>query len=135
MISRADIETALGVVYDPCSVQASAPLSVIDMGLVTRIDVDAQNGVHIFMRATSPWCTMLGCIMETVEATVRKIDGVSGVVVEVDATTTWSENDLTAEGAAILSGVRARSRAAVPVRRRQWQERAAKSEMAKADEV
>jgi metal-sulfur cluster biosynthetic enzyme len=135
MISRADIEIALGVVYDPCSVQASAPLSVIDMGLVTRIDIDAQGAVRIFMRATSPWCTMLGCIMETVEATVRKIDGVSGVVVEVDNTTTWSENDLTAEGAAILGGVRARSRAAVPVRRRQWQERAAKSPMAEADEV
>ncbi len=130
MTSRADIEAALGVVYDPCSVQASAPLSVVDMGLVTRIDIDAQGAVRIGMRATSPWCTMLGCIMEAVENTVRKLEGVADVLVEVDTSSTWSEADLTPDGKEILSEVRARSRAAVPVRRRQWQER-----MAKANEV
>lgn len=135
MIGRPEIEHALRVVYDPCSVQASAPLSVVDMGLVTRIDVDAKGAVSIAMRATSPWCTMLGCIMETVEATVRKLDGVTDVVVDVDATTTWSEDDLTAKGAATLSAVRARSRAAVPMRRRQWKERAQSTEMAKANSV
>lgn len=127
MITRADVEAALAVVYDPCSVQASAPLSVINMGLVTRIDIDAEGAVRIAMRATSPWCTMLGCIMETVEKTVSQLDGVTGVAVEVDTSSTWSEADITPDGKEILGGVRARSRAAVPVRRRQWQERLAKA--------
>lgn len=128
MITLADVEAALAVVYDPCSVQASAPLSVINMGLVTRIDIASDGVVRIGMRATSPWCTMLGCIMETVENTVLKLDGVSQAIVEVDNSTTWSEADLTNEGREILGDVRARSRAAVPVRRRQWQERAAAKE-------
>jgi len=127
MIARADVEAALAVVYDTCSVQASAPLSIINMGLVTRVEIDAGGAVRIGMRATSPWCTMLGCIMETVENTVRALDGVSAVVVEIDASSTWSEADLTTEGKAILGAVRTRSRAAVPVRRRQWQERQVKA--------
>lgn len=127
MITRADVEAALAVVYDPCSVQASAPLSVVNMGLVTRIDIDADGAVRIGMRATSPWCTMLGCIMEAVETKVREIDGVSRAVVEVDNSVGWTEADLTAEGREILGGVRARSRAAVPVQRRQWRERLVKA--------
>jgi len=125
MIAREQIEAALSTVYDPCSVQASAPLSVINMGLVTDIAVDASGAVRIRMRPTSPWCTMIGSIMQGMEDQIRKIGGVGEVTIEIDSGAEWSEADLTPEGRQILEGTRARSRAAVPVRRRQWQERVA----------
>lgn len=130
MISREHVEAALGAVYDPCSVQASAPLSVIDMGLVTSIAIGADGMVRVAMRPTSPWCTMIGCMMQAVEDKVCAVEGVSGVIVDLDREAEdWTEADLTPQGREILDGTRARSRAAVPVRRRQWQERAAASEV------
>lgn len=123
MIDRAQVEAALGGVYDPCSVQASAPLSVIDMGLVTDIAIADGGVVHIKMRPTSAWCTMIGSIMQGVEERVSAVAGVTAVDIEIHQDKPWSEADLTPAGRDILQGVRARSRAAVPVRRRQWQER------------
>jgi metal-sulfur cluster biosynthetic enzyme len=125
MIGRTEIEAALAEVYDPCSVQANAPLSVIDMGLVTAIEITDAGVVHISMRPTSAWCTMIGSIMQGVEEKLCAISGVSAVEIAIHQDKPWSEADLTPAGSAILNGVRARSRAAAPVRRRQWQGRAA----------
>ena len=121
MIDRERIESALATVYDPCSVQANAPLSVVNMGLVTRIELEAEGAVRVWLRPTSPWCTMLGSFMQAIEDQVRRVDGVTDVTVEIDRGSTWSEADLTPEGRRILRDTRERSRAAVPVRPRQWQ--------------
>jgi metal-sulfur cluster biosynthetic enzyme len=125
MIAREKIEAALAVVYDPCSVQASAPLSVINMGLVTGIETGLEGKVIIRLRPTSPWCTLIGSIMQAIEDEVRKVEGVSDVAVEIDRSSLWSEAELTDEGRKILGDTRARSRAIRPARRRQWQERTA----------
>jgi metal-sulfur cluster biosynthetic enzyme len=123
MIDRQRVEAVLATVYDPCSVQASAPLSVINMGLITGIDVGPSGAVRIKMRPTSAWCTMIGSMMQGIEQQLRDLEGVTDVRIDIDQSTPWSEADLTPEGREILGGVRAKSRAAVPVRRRQWQER------------
>lgn len=98
MIDREQIESALARVYDPCSVQANAPLSVVAMGLVTQIRLDADGTVHIALRPTSPWCTMIGSIMQGVEDQLRQLAGVADVTVRIDRESTWCESDLTAEG-------------------------------------
>jgi metal-sulfur cluster biosynthetic enzyme len=123
MIYKEQVEAALGAVYDPCSVKANAPLSVVNMGLVTGIDVDDTGGVRIKLRPTSPWCTLIACIMQGVEDEVRKLDGIGNVTVEIDNSSQWSEASLTPEGRDILHATRARSRAVAPVRRQQWKER------------
>ena len=129
MIEREEIEAALHTVFDPCSVQASAPLSVIDMGIITGIAIEPEGLVRIAVRPTSPWCTMIGGIMQGVEDQVRKVAGVHEVVVDIDRTSfDWSEADLTPRGREILEATRARSRAVVQPRRRQWQERIAAKE-------
>lgn len=127
MIAREQVETALAAVYDPCSVRANAPLSVVNMGLVTGIEIGLAGDVRIKLRPTSPWCTLIGCIMQSVEDEVRKLDGIGDVAVEIDNGSSWSEAELTDEGREILRATRARSRAVAPVRRRQWQERAAET--------
>ena len=125
MIGHAQIEAALADVYDPCSVQANAAMSVVDMGLITGIRIEPPGSVRVRLRVTSPWCTMIGSLMQGIEERVRRVDGVTAVTVEIDRESTWSEADLTDEGRRVLSGARERSRAAFPVRRRQWQERIA----------
>lgn len=125
MIDTRQIEVALEGVFDPCSVQANAPLNVLNMGLITGIDIRDGGMVGIKLRPTSPWCTMIGSIMAGVEETLRALEGVTDVTVEIDRSSTWSEDDLTQEGRLILTGARDRSRAAYPVRRQQWKERAA----------
>ncbi len=129
MIAKEQVEAVLAGVYDPCSVQANAPLSVVNMGLVTGIELSAQGDVVIRLRPTSPWCTMIGSIMQAVEEQVGKIDGAGTVRVEIDRSSLWSEAELSEEGRQILDGARARARAVRPVRQRQWQLRAAISEV------
>jgi metal-sulfur cluster biosynthetic enzyme len=125
MIAREAIDAALADVYDPCSVRANAPLSVTNMGLVTSVEITEDGAVDISLRPTSPWCTMIGSIMQGVEQRVAEVAGVTSVTTRIDRGSDWSEADMTAEGRNILESTRQRSRAAVPVRRRQWQERAA----------
>lgn len=122
MTMRDLVEAALATVYDPCSVQANAPLSLLDMGLITRFEVEPHGIVRVTLRPTSPWCTMVGSLMQGIEDQVKCIAGVTEVVIELDAKTDWSEEALTPKGHAILDGARARSRAAIPVRPKQWQE-------------
>lgn len=123
MIERAEIDAALATVFDPCSVQANAPLSVVDMGLVLGVEVQGDGVVSLRIRPTSQWCTMIGSIMQGIEDRVGAVPGVREVRIDIDRETMWSEAELTPRGKDILYGVRARSRAAVPVRRQQWKER------------
>ena len=125
MIERQQVESALAAVHDPCSVQANAPLSIVEMGLVTEIELEKAGHVRISLRPTSPWCTLIGSLMHAIEDRVRRVDGVTEVTVEIDRETTWSEADLTQEGRRILHDARERARATFPVRPRQWQRRAA----------
>ena len=124
MTSREQVEMALAAVYDPCSVRANAPLNILNMGLVTGIDISSRGGVCVKLRPTSPWCTLIACIMQSIEDEVRKLDGVNAVAVEIDNSSLWSEASLTDEGRRILRETRRRSRAIVPIRKRQWQDRA-----------
>ena len=54
-----------------------APISIVDMGLVTAIDADADGRVHIAVRTTSAMCTLVGSIAEAAEAEALKVPGVT----------------------------------------------------------
>jgi metal-sulfur cluster biosynthetic enzyme len=127
MIDKAEVDAALAAIYDPCSVQANAAISIADMGLVTALNIEG-DAVRMRIRATSPWCTMIGSIMQAIETKVGAVAGVRTVAVEIERETNWSEADLSPQGRETLQGARARSRAAYPVRPRQWQERIPKGE-------
>jgi metal-sulfur cluster biosynthetic enzyme len=114
---------ALAGVVDPCSVTAGAPLSVIDMGMVTRLTVDAAGAVNISMRPTSAMCTMIAGIMKGVEDKVGSVDGVTSVRVELNADTIWTEADLSEKGRRDLQARRERSRAEVKVKPHEWKTR------------
>jgi metal-sulfur cluster biosynthetic enzyme len=115
--------TALADVTDPCSVSAGAPLSVIDMGLVTGVDVDEKGIVRIGMRATSAMCTMIAGIMKVTEDRIAEVEGVAGVAVTLGSGPIWTEADMTDRGRTILNARRQQSRGEIRVRPHEWKTR------------
>ena len=122
-VSIESVRARLGEVYDPCSVAAGAPLSVVDMGMVTDITVN-DGHVSVALRPTSPMCTMIACIMEAVNDRVAGLDGVKAVDVRSDCSTMWTEACLTSAGRAKIAARRAQSRKEVPVSPQAWRGRA-----------
>ena len=120
---RQTITEALGRVFDPCSLAAGAPLSVLDMGLITELAVDDAGVVAIAMRPTSGMCTVIAGVMTDVEEIVARVPGVSSVRVSLHNDTMWTEADLSDNGRRILEARRQRSRVEVPVRPHEWKTR------------
>jgi metal-sulfur cluster biosynthetic enzyme len=110
-------------VTDPCSVSAGAPLSVIDMGLVTGVDVDEKGIVRIGMRATSAMCTMIAGMMKVTEDRIAEVEGVAGVAVTLSSGPIWTEADMTDRGRTILNARRQQSRGEIRVRPHEWKTR------------
>jgi metal-sulfur cluster biosynthetic enzyme len=124
---RQSVTEALGSVFDPCSLSAGAPLSVVDMGLITELTVDDEGVVTIAIRPTSAMCTLIAGIMTGVEETVARMPGVSSVRVSLNGDTMWTEADLSENGRRVLEARRQRSRAEVPVRPHEWKTRRTRS--------
>jgi metal-sulfur cluster biosynthetic enzyme len=121
---RQSVTEALGSVFDPCSLAAGAPLSVIDMGLITELTIDDEAGVvAIAMRPTSAMCTVIAGVMTDVEEIVARVPGVSSVRVSLHNDTMWTEANLSENGRRVLEARRQRSRTEVPVRPHEWKTR------------
>jgi metal-sulfur cluster biosynthetic enzyme len=119
-----EVRRALHQVFDPCSISARSPLSIIDMGLVTRVEV-VDSLVAIAIRPTSRGCTMMPSIMQAAEDGVRAIPGVREVKVTIDHVSSWTQAEITPEGQHILDERRRRSKIEVPIEPMQWKTRAA----------
>ena len=72
------VVAALKTVYDP-----EIPVDIYELGLVYELEVEAQGAVSIQMTLTSPACPVAGTLPGEVEATVRAVEGVTGVVVDL----------------------------------------------------
>lgn len=118
------VRRALAAVFDPCSVAANAPLSILDMGMVTSLEVGEDGGVSIAIRATTLMCTLIACIGEAVEKAIREVPGVTVVEVRIDgAASDWTEASMTEAGRRILAERRRRSLEISPVRPQAWRDR------------
>ena len=110
-------------VVDPCSVTAGAPLSVIDMGLVSNLSVDEEGRVRLSMRATSAMCTMIAGIMKHAEERLARVEGVRRVEITLCSGAIWTEADMTERGRRALAARRERSRVEIAVRPHEWKTR------------
>jgi metal-sulfur cluster biosynthetic enzyme len=77
MIDADMVRKALRQVKDP-----EIALNIIDLGLVYDVEVD-EGEVHVKMTLTSPGCPAGAQIMGDVDQTIRMLDGVTGVEVEL----------------------------------------------------
>ncbi len=90
---RTDCIEALKVVRDP-----EIPVNIVDLGLVYRLDVDADGSVDVDMTLTSMGCPVQDMIQADVELACMKVDGVRKVNVEFVWSPAWSTDKMTDDG-------------------------------------
>jgi FeS assembly SUF system protein len=87
-VDRAKMEQliidALHTIYDP-----EIPVDIYELGLIYSVDVSEDGKVAITMTLTTPACPVAGSMPGQVEKTVRMVDGVTDVVVDLVWEPTW----------------------------------------------
>ncbi|MEE4210740.1 MAG: iron-sulfur cluster assembly protein [Parvularcula sp.] len=94
-----EIEEALGRVYDPCSVAAGKPKSLIDMGLVLGWHFTEPGRLQLDLCVTFTGCTMAPHFIEGARRELLKIDGVDAVSIDVDTSFFWTPDRMSADPA------------------------------------
>lgn len=89
---------ALKSVYDP-----EIPVDVYELGLIYEISVHPVNNVYILMTLTSPNCPAAESIPAEVEHSIKKIEGVNDVNVEITFDPPYSQ-DMMSEAAKLELG-------------------------------
>lgn len=112
------VRAALQNVVDPCSIATGVPISLIDMGLVKRVDVDA-GVVTVELIVTSPMCMQVGLIRGRVEEVVSQLPGIDRVVIDIDARAEWWPEMISPDAQARLRAVRSLPIVAAPVNKDQ----------------
>ena len=87
------VRTALANIYDPCSIAAGRPTSLVDMGLVLDARMDGAT-LHITFCVTFAGCTMAPHFVEAARVELLKIDGVERVETRVDTAHIWEPRPL-----------------------------------------
>ena len=91
------VREQLDGIVDPCSEARGTDISIVEMGLLERIEIE-DRAVHIELRITSPSCMMVGYFIEQAQARVGGLDGVEEVTLSTDAGMRWTD-DMMAESA------------------------------------
>ena len=90
---------ALSSVYDP-----EIPVNIYELGLIYKIDIDAEKNVNIRMTLTAPACPVAGTLPGEVEKKVEEIDEVKKATVELVWEPPWSR-DMMSESALLQLGM------------------------------
>ncbi|MFT7160543.1 MAG: FeS assembly SUF system protein [Bacteroidia bacterium] len=75
---RDKVLTAIKKVYDP-----EIPVDVYELGLIYEINVYPVNNVYVLMTLTSPACPSAEAIPDEIKQSIKEIEGVGDVEVEV----------------------------------------------------
>ena len=96
--SEEDIRQILDDIKDPCSVAASVPMGLNEMGLIKSVGIDPDGHVDIELRLTSPFCEMISFMRNEALGKIGGLPGVTGVSVRHDSGLDW-DHDFIAPGA------------------------------------
>lgn len=75
---KEDIIRAIKGVYDP-----EIPVDVYELGLIYEINILPINNVEIVMTLTSPSCPAAESIPSEIEMSIREVEGVNDVNIEL----------------------------------------------------
>ena len=92
-IDTEQVQRALASVFDP-----EIPVNVVDLGLIYRVDVDADAGtVAIDMTLTAPGCGMGDVLVADVKRRVESVPFVETATVELVFDPPWSRDRMSEE--------------------------------------
>jgi FeS assembly SUF system protein len=78
------VQAALREVYDP-----EIPVNIYELGLIYKVDIAENNDIYIEMSLTSPGCPVAGEMPGMVENSVKTVDGVGTIKVEIVWDPAW----------------------------------------------
>jgi ring-1,2-phenylacetyl-CoA epoxidase subunit PaaD len=116
MIGEADIRRALAEVHDPCSVVLGDPVTIEDLGLIERIQIDGRQ-VRVHLVLTIPNCVMFLDISASIRAAIEQLGDLE-VDVRLDHHIEWNEDRLPEAARQRLAARRAAYRSHPDVRPR-----------------
>lgn len=87
-----DIVAALKQVYDP-----EIPINIYDLGLIYKIDVKDNFDVEIDMTLTAPNCPMVDDLLEKVQSSLKSLEDVRAVNVNIVFEPPWSKSMMSEE--------------------------------------
>jgi len=79
-------------------------ISVVDMGIISNIDIDDSNNVKITMTPTFTGCPALDYMKNDIQQRIQKVDLVNTVEVITDFSVPWSSDRITELGKKQLKG-------------------------------
>ena len=97
MPAEPDIRAILDEIKDPCSVAASIPMGLDEMGIVKSVNIAGSGQVEIGLRLTSPVCEMIGYMRNEAIAKIGALPGVTGVSVSYDSGLDWDHDMIAPE--------------------------------------
>ena|SRR3990167_2508894 len=118
-LDRAVVEAALHLVHDPCSIASRSPVSLLDMGMVTSLEIDG-NTVRLQLCPTNLGCTLVPSIMIAIEEKLAQVEGVASVAISIDTATCWTPDQMTPRGRSLLVSRRMEAGAELPIQPKQW---------------
>ncbi len=89
---REQLIEALRTVHDP-----EIPVNIYDLGLIYRLEVDAQGVVLVEMTLTAPACPVAGTLPVEVGRVIDAVPGVTDATVRVVWDPPWSQDRMSEE--------------------------------------
>ena len=87
----AAVMEALASVYDPCCQEKG--LSVVDMGLVRRVELDGERP-RVELLLTTGWCPVAANLVGQISERVAALPGMAGSTVEIVWDEPWTTDRL-----------------------------------------
>ena len=85
------IRATLDTIPDPCSVAMRDPMSLVEMGLVEDLSIDAAGCVTVTLCLTDTSCVHFAGMTAWIRDALMLLDGVNAVVVNHTLDTIWTD--------------------------------------------
>jgi ring-1,2-phenylacetyl-CoA epoxidase subunit PaaD len=94
IIKKEDILSALEEVKDP----EIPAISIVDLGIVTQVNIDESNNVHVILTPTFSGCPALKIMEQLVSDRLVVFPNINKVTVETNFDVAWNTNRITEKG-------------------------------------
>jgi metal-sulfur cluster biosynthetic enzyme len=79
----------LHLIVDPCSAASVAPMSIVEMGLIRKVEADDGGSVDVYMRLSAPACLMVAYMAKEAARFVGELPWVTRVELHPDDGLEW----------------------------------------------